>query len=29
MWQATPAEWAKHEGQTKIEQYLLALEENR
>ena len=26
MWQATPAEWAKHEGQPKIEQYLLALE---
>jgi ankyrin repeat protein len=26
MWQATPAEWANHEGQTQIEQYLLALE---
>jgi Ankyrin repeats (3 copies) len=25
MWQATPAEWAKHEGKTEIETYLRAL----
>jgi hypothetical protein len=24
MWQATPAEWAKHEGKTEIEEYLRA-----
>jgi hypothetical protein len=27
LWQATPAEWARHEGQAQIEQYLLELEE--
>ena len=29
MWQATPAEWAKHEGKTEIEAYLRAEEKAR
>jgi len=29
MWQATPAEWAQHEGRTEAEAYLRAIENNR
>jgi len=29
LWQATPADWARHEGRTEIEAYLRALEADR